>query len=223
MDGVRTPTSVVVADADPVLRAMLDRAVTAAVPADLSLSASVESLSELRTVCAAERPRVAVLGSGLGDADQVAQTLPQLLSTGARALVVATRASGLNQAQLLLAGASGFIYLEDAGLAAIAAAVRSVAAGTAALHPEVANTVLQQWRAMRQQKAGPQTQPLSQRELTVLQAMSDGLTTRAAANRLGIAEKTVEAHKSRIYTKLGARNQANAISIAVARGLLKLD
>lgn len=228
MGAVPVSIAVLVAETDPVLRAMLERAVTAAEPADLSLTGSVSTLAELLAACRSEQGtnRVAVLGSGLGHADEVEQALPKLLATGARALVVASRRAGVNQAPLLLAGASGLIYVEDSGLNAIAAAIRSVAAGTAALHPEVANTVLQQWRAMRQQQPVADQPPppsLSERELTVLQAMSEGLTTRAAASRLGIAEKTVESHKSRIYAKLGARNQANAISIAVSQGLLKLD
>ena len=60
---------------------------------------------------------------------------------------------------------------------------------------------------------------LTQRELTVLHEMGDGLTAAQIADRLAISPKTVESHKQRIYSKLGARNQSEAVAIALGRGL----
>ena len=45
--------------------------------------------------------------------------------------------------------------------------------------------------------------------------MSDGLSTKAVAHQLGIAVKTVESHKTRIFGKLGVRTQAQAVALAI--------
>lgn len=56
---------------------------------------------------------------------------------------------------------------------------------------------------------------LTERELTVLHEMGDGLTAAQIADRLAISPKTVESHKQRIYSKLGAHNQSEAVAIAL--------
>jgi len=53
-----------------------------------------------------------------------------------------------------------------------------------------------------------------------LTAIVDGLAAKAIARRLGMAVKTVENHKIRIFEKLGARTQAHAVAIAVGHGLV---
>lgn len=61
---------------------------------------------------------------------------------------------------------------------------------------------------------------LSPREREVLRLVADGLAAKQVARQLGISVKTIEHHKSRIYRKLGAPNQAAAVSIAQAEGLV---
>lgn len=63
--------------------------------------------------------------------------------------------------------------------------------------------------------------PLSAREQDVLELVGAGLRARDISQRLGITPKTVENHKQRIYAKLGVRNQAHAVSVAVRAGLLR--
>lgn len=60
---------------------------------------------------------------------------------------------------------------------------------------------------------------LTPREREVLELVARGLAGKQVARRLGISPKTVEMHKSRIYSKLRVPNQAAAVRIAVTRGL----
>ena len=69
-------------------------------------------------------------------------------------------------------------------------------------------------------RGGSSHTSLTPRELEVLVALAEGLTTKAIASRLGVAMKTVESHKVRLFDKLGARTQAHAVSIAVGRHLV---
>lgn len=50
--------------------------------------------------------------------------------------------------------------------------------------------------------------PLTGREVTVARLVADGLTNRAIASRLGIADRTVDAHVEHIRRKLGVRSRA---------------
>jgi len=61
---------------------------------------------------------------------------------------------------------------------------------------------------------------LTRRELTVISLMSAGHTTPKIAIRLGLRPRTIENHKRHIYAKLGVGCQSQAISRALALGLL---
>ena len=50
--------------------------------------------------------------------------------------------------------------------------------------------------------------------------MADGLSAKAVGKKLGVAVKTVENHKIRIFEKLQVHTQAHAVSVAVSHGLL---
>jgi DNA-binding NarL/FixJ family response regulator len=61
---------------------------------------------------------------------------------------------------------------------------------------------------------------LTRREVDVLAHVSAGFTAVEIADCLGVAPKTVENHKQRIYSKLEVHNQTHAVSIALQRGIL---
>jgi LuxR family maltose regulon positive regulatory protein len=63
-------------------------------------------------------------------------------------------------------------------------------------------------------------EPLSDREIEVLQLIADGLTNREIATRLFLSVNTVKAHTRNIYGKLGAHNRTEAAARAQALGIL---
>lgn len=67
----------------------------------------------------------------------------------------------------------------------------------------------------------PAAQALSAREREVLALVVDGVDNRSIGERLGISPRTVEVHKSRVMSKLGARNLAELIRISNAAGLTR--
>ena len=84
------------------------------------------------------------------------------------------------------------------------------------LSPSVATRLMGQVR-----EAG--REPLSQRELEVLQLVAGGATNREAAARLFISEATVKTHLLHIYAKLGVNDRAAAVAAAFEQGLLTRD
>jgi two-component system nitrate/nitrite response regulator NarL len=124
--------------------------------------------------------------------------------------------------RILTLGVSGYLR-SDAAPASVVEAVATLAGGAAVLEPTAMGTLLEQWRGLRKGgrgSAGGRLLDLTAREGDVLAALADGLPTKAVARRLGMAPKTVENHKTRIFDKLGVRSQAAAVSFAIAHGLL---
>lgn len=108
-------------------------------------------------------------------------------------------------------GLSG-ISTTDRGLAAVGDAVIDVASGGVVLPPLLMAAVVTQWRSGWRRGTVGAAVELTLREMEVLNAMADGLSTKATARMLGVAVKTVENHKTRVFAKLGVRNQAQLIS-----------
>ena len=65
-------------------------------------------------------------------------------------------------------------------------------------------------------------EPLTPREIEVLELLAEGLPNKAIAARLRISDQTVKFHVSSISGKLGARNRTDAVRRAVRRGLITL-
>jgi two-component system, NarL family, response regulator YdfI len=94
----------------------------------------------------------------------------------------------------------------------ILAAIEAAAAGLAVLHPDHVGLL-----------APLATEDvLTPREREVLQILGAGLGNREIAARLGISEHTAKFHVSQILAKLNAATRAEAVSIAIRRGLVPL-
>jgi DNA-binding NarL/FixJ family response regulator len=65
-------------------------------------------------------------------------------------------------------------------------------------------------------------EPLTPRELDVLNLIALGLPNKGIADRLGISDQTVKFHVAAIIGKLGAGNRTEAVRLAVRRGLVDL-
>jgi two-component system nitrate/nitrite response regulator NarL len=63
-------------------------------------------------------------------------------------------------------------------------------------------------------------EPLTPREIEVLEEMAEGLSNKAIAARLGISDQTVKFHVAAICGKLGAANRTEAVRRAIRRGLV---
>jgi DNA-binding NarL/FixJ family response regulator len=95
----------------------------------------------------------------------------------------------------------------------ILSVIRSVHAGRKHVPAEVA--------ARLAEHLGEET--LTSRELDVLRLIRDGHRNKQIADRLGIAETTVNFHIKNLVEKLGANDRTHAVTIAIRRGLLEVD
>jgi DNA-binding NarL/FixJ family response regulator len=109
------------------------------------------------------------------------------------------------------AGAVGYL-LKDAEPEEVVRGVRAAAKRESPFAPKVARTLLDA-RAER-----PEAQ-LSERELEVLRCVAKGLPNKLIARGLGISEKTVKAHLTRIYQQIGVTDRTQAALWARERGI----
>ena len=65
-------------------------------------------------------------------------------------------------------------------------------------------------------------EPLTQREIEVLQRVSQGNRNRDIADQLNISEETVKVHIKHIMDKLGASDRTQAVAIGIRRGIIQL-
>jgi len=133
------------------------------------------------------------------------------LGIGARVLVLTTYDTDRDVLPAIEAGATGYL-LKDTRREDLVAAVRTAARGESVLSPSVATRLVGQVRTP--------ADPLSARELEVLELIAQGTTNREVAARLFISEATVKSHLLHIYAKLGVNDRAAAVAAAFRRGLI---
>jgi two-component system, NarL family, response regulator YdfI len=114
---------------------------------------------------------------------------------------------------VLRAGIRGVLSW-DATPQEIESALEAVNAGLVVTAPE--------FLAGLQANAEELAEPLSERELEVLDLLAEGLSNKLIAHRLSISEHTVKTHVAAIFAKLGASSRTEAVSQAIRRGLIML-
>jgi NarL family two-component system response regulator YdfI len=65
-------------------------------------------------------------------------------------------------------------------------------------------------------------EPLTPREIEVLELLAEGRSNKSIAERLGISDQTVKFHLASIFGKLGASTRTEAVRLALRRGLISL-
>jgi DNA-binding NarL/FixJ family response regulator len=130
-------------------------------------------------------------------------------------VVVLALARGASDArQAWAAGARGVVF-RDRDAEALAAAVRAVARGLAVIEPDAVESPRRPPAA-----EAALVEPLTPRELETLRLLSEGLSNKAIAERLGIADRTAKFHVNAILAKLGARSRTEALVRAARLGLV---
>ncbi|WP_158785797.1 response regulator transcription factor [Granulicella sp. L46] len=127
-------------------------------------------------------------------------------------IVMLTTSDGDGEIQRAMrAGASGYI-LKSMPKNELLGLIRTVHAGRRYLPPEVAARLSEHYGE----------DDLTVRELQVLQLIRDGHRNKQIADRLAIAETTVNFHIKNLVDKLQANDRTHAVTIAVRRGLLEI-
>jgi DNA-binding NarL/FixJ family response regulator len=144
-------------------------------------------------------------------------------AAGVKVIVLTTYADDRSVIDALRAGARGFLT-KDAGAEEINKALHAVIAGQAAIDPAVQHHLLD---AVTGRGAGLAPTPqqaalpdgLTAREGQVLALIAEGLSNPEIATRLVVSEATIKTHINHLFTKIGARDRAQAVGYAYRHNL----
>jgi DNA-binding NarL/FixJ family response regulator len=194
---------VVIVDDHAVVRSGLQSLLDTAEEIDVVGAAS--DGSEAIEVVGSTTPDVVLMDLSMPGVDGVEATAAITQAHPEVAVVVLTSFSEPSRITAALeAGAIGY-QLKDAAPDDLIAAVRAAAAGGAPLDPRAARVLLD--------RRAPGTQgmaALSAREQEVLRLVTAGLANKQIARRLGIAERTVKAHLTNIFGRIGVTDRTQA-------------
>ena len=116
-------------------------------------------------------------------------------------------------------GARGYL-LKDTDRGTLFNTIRAAARGETLLKPEILEKLLEKTFPESKSIDTENLIELTDREIEVLAAVAQGERSKEIAYKLGITERTVKAHLSNIYSKLGVDSRAAAVSEAMRRGWL---
>jgi DNA-binding NarL/FixJ family response regulator len=167
-------------------------------------------------VVAPEAAEVALWDAGV-EADKALGRLAELRTLPMPAVAVVQDPSHV--APALAAGARGVVLRDQVGpgLSAALAAVRS---GLTVMDTALAENLVPQPRPVPANGKG--RGELTDRERQVVQLLSEGLSNKLIADRLGISDHTAKFHVNGVMMKLGASTRTEAVVEAMRRGLIRL-
>jgi DNA-binding NarL/FixJ family response regulator len=205
---------VLIADDHPVVRAGL-QGMLASQP-DFELVGEAATGKEAVALVAQLHPDVVLMDLRMAELDGAAATAQiRAQQPETPVLVLTTYDTNADILRAIEAGATGYL-LKDTPRDELFAAIRVVAQGKAVLAPTVATRLLRQ----RQTSAG---ETLSARELEVLSLVARGASNKEIARSLHLSESTVKSHLIHLFSKLGVADRTAAVTVALERGLLRLE
>jgi DNA-binding NarL/FixJ family response regulator len=137
-----------------------------------------------------------------------------------RVIVLTTYGADENVWDAFHAGASAFL-LKTTTASDLVHAVRSVAAGTELLAPDVTRRLVREFMAKpRPGETSPELADLSERERQVFGHLAGGLSNAEIARAMFLSEATVKTHINRLFTKLRVRDRVQAVIYAYESGFV---
>ena len=206
---LRAPLKVVMADDHPLILAGLRRAFER--EDDIEVVGEASSGIRLIELIGRRCPDAVLLDLNMPGLDGIA-CLEQITSTWPEVTTVVLSACD-DRASIdaaLRAGASAYIVKSVASVD-VASVLRQAHCGVVYHAPAAPVNTAQQGDTCEQL--------LTERELTILAAIADGLTTKAISQQLWVSEHTVKFHLTNIYRKLGVSNRTAAVRWAFERQL----
>ena len=179
---------------------------------DIEVLGTARDGEEAVRLAAEHTPRVVLMDLSMPNMDGAEATRRIVAAGHGTEVVILTSFSDRDQIMDALdAGAVGYL-LKDAEPEDLLAGVRAVARGESPIHPRAARQLL----LARASRSGVE---LSPRETEVLRLVVAGLANKQIARRLGITERTVKAHLTSVFQRIGVTDRTQAALWAQRHGL----
>lgn len=176
---------------------------------------------EVVELCLREEPDVVLMDLSMPGMGGVAATRKiRGLLPDTHVLILTVHTDETHVFQGVKAGAQGYV-LKDCAPGDLAEAIRTVHAGGTVMADHVARRTSSTFEDVR---TGAGAVPrLTERELGVVKALAQGKSNREIAQDMGISERTVRNHASKIYKKLRIFDRTQALIYALREGLVSLE
>jgi DNA-binding NarL/FixJ family response regulator len=181
--------------------------------ADITLVAEAADGDAALQQCRAHRPHLVLIDlqmPGLSGIDAISAIRGEFPAV--RIIVLTTYGGDDLARRALSAGAHAYI-LKSTVRRDLLETIRAVHRGQKRIQPEVADGVA----------LHASNDPLTPREITVLQLISAGKSNKVIAADLVIAEVTVKGNVKKILAKLQASDRTHAVSLGLKRGIIELE
>jgi DNA-binding NarL/FixJ family response regulator len=182
---------------------------------DIEVVGSAAEGAEALELVRENTPDVVLMDLQMPGVDGVSATRQILESYPDTKVVVLTSFS--DSARIIAAldvGAVGYL-LKDTEPDDLLSGIRAAARGDSPLHPRAARELL----TARRGPGGVGPVELTPRETEVLTMVRKGFANKQIARRLGITERTVKAHLSSAFQRIGARDRTQAAIWAERNGI----
>jgi DNA-binding NarL/FixJ family response regulator len=210
---MEAPLKVLIADDHPLMLQGIRRALEAA--DDIEVAGEARNGEELLALVDRRNPDIVLLDlnmpgpGGIECLEKIHRSHPDVKS-----VVISAYEDRPTIDSALQAGACAYM-VKSVNSVDVASALRQVACGAifhaAATAPDTGGS----------ERGGPTPgDSLTARERTILEAVANGLTTKAISRELWLSEHTVKFHLTNIYRKLGVANRSAAIRYAFEQGLV---
>ena len=201
--------SVLIVDDHSVVRMGMNALLSA--EADLHVVGNAKNGLEAISQARALQPDVIVMDMEMPRKDGIDATAEIIAEQpDAKILIITSFSTTDRIAKAIKAGALGAI-MKNADDSEMVAAIRAVGRGKVYLAKDI----------KRLFKEDPPMPELSPRQREILDAITRGLTNQDIATELGIREDRVKDHVNAIFSRLGAANRTEAVSIALRKYLVK--
>jgi DNA-binding NarL/FixJ family response regulator len=175
---------------------------------DLEVVGTASNGEEAVDLVEATRPDVVLMDLSMPLMDGIqALTVVKQRFPEVRVVVLTTFQEPRQVSAALSAGASGYL-VKDVEPEVLVAGIRAAVQGGAPLSPSVAAGLLRGGGSQMSGAVSPAS--LTKREMEILHLIVDGRTNQGIATILGISEKTVKTHCSRLFQRLGVTDRTQA-------------
>ncbi len=204
-----TPIRLLVADDHRLVRQSLLGMLAA--DSSFEVVADASTGSDALTLIRSHQPDIAVLDISMPAPTgvEVAELL-RAERSHTRVLILTMHTEPAMVRRALRAGACGVVLKDDA-IEDLCYGIRTVHGGRTYISPSLTAATLN----------STHEQELSARETQALRLVVEGLTSKEIASQMGVTTKTVDTYRARASQKLGARNGAELVRLAIRQGLVR--
>lgn len=183
---------------------------------DLEVVAEAADGNQAIALARLHQPDVVLMDLRMPEVDGIAATQGIMRERpDAKVLVLTTYETDADILRAVEVGAVGFL-LKDTHENQLFGAIRDAARGDSPLTPSVAARLMERLR-------NNSDSTLSSREVEILRLVAQGTNNKDIAANLWISEATVKSHLNRTFEKLGAVDRTSAVTVALKRGMIRLD